>query len=154
MPFRLPSNAGYNSLEGDVLRAMTLWDQPALLLTLRARGTVFRRDDPSRHDLVEDFDLKLPHAVVSRAAFDALIAALRRWLETGEEFSVDLDAAQNRITLTIEVAMREDMFCGAGKPAFTLFYSSERTRVEFTWVVDPSCLLEWVEGLERSVSSP
>ncbi|MBN8233444.1 hypothetical protein JYK02_38590 [Corallococcus macrosporus] len=153
MTFRLPSNAGYNTLEGDVRKAMSLDGEPCLLMRLRSTGTHFRRDTHDFNEVVEDFDLRLPQVVVLRTHFDALLRALRQWQVTQEAFSLDLDTGLD-VTCTVEVRARSDAASDRWKPDFTLVYAGAKARIEVTFGVDASCLLEWTEGLEQSVAVP
>ncbi|MCY1043638.1 hypothetical protein OV208_20130 [Corallococcus sp. bb12-1] len=133
---------------------MVLNAEPCLLMELRSTGTMFRRDVSTFNDsrMVEDFDIRLPQVVVRREHFDALRRALRQWQVDQEEFSVDLDWGD--VTLTFEVAHRTDMSASLWKPAFTLYYSCPSNRIEVTFLVDASCLLEWSESLDQAVSFP
>ncbi|RKH08383.1 hypothetical protein D7X74_31710 [Corallococcus sp. CA047B] len=131
---------------------MVLNGEPCLLLELRSTGTMFRRDASSFNEVVDDFDIRLPQVVVPRERFDALLRALRQWQTDQEEFSVDLDWRD--ATLTLEVAHRPDVGGDRWKPAFTLYYSCAQNRIEVTFLVDASCLLEWSEGLEQAVAVP
>ncbi|RKG62646.1 hypothetical protein D7X30_05030 [Corallococcus sp. AB011P] len=151
MNFRLPSNAGYDTLEGAILRPVRINDEPCLLLELRTTGTYFSRDRSPAGKVVEDYAFRLPQVVVLRDRMEDLLDHLRHWQVTQEDFGVDLEPEGHEATCTMEVGMREGMHCGPYKPAFTLYYSSVKTRVEVTFVVDPSCLLEWAETMERAL---
>ncbi|RYZ43107.1 MAG: hypothetical protein EOO71_05090 [Myxococcaceae bacterium] len=131
---------------------MVLDGEPCLLLELRSTGTAFRRDVSKFDEVVDDFDIRLPQVVVPRERFNALLRALRQWQVDQEEFSVNLDWRD--VTLTFEVAHRTDTSASLWKPAFTLYYSCPSNRIEVTFLVDASCLLEWSEGLEQAVSFP
>ncbi|MBN9682759.1 MULTISPECIES: hypothetical protein [unclassified Corallococcus] len=154
MNFRLPSNAGYDMLEGKVRKAMSLDGEPCLLLELRITGTGFRRDvHPITGEVVDDFAIRLPQVVVLRAHFDSLRRALRQWQSTQEPFSLDLDTGRD-ITCTVEVRPRSDSAIDRWKPDFLLVHASGTARVEVSFEVDASCLLEWSEGLEQAVAVP
>jgi hypothetical protein len=152
MTFRLPSNAGYNALEGKLRRAMLLGDEPCLLLELRCTGTRFRRDNHDFTEKVEDFDLRLPQVVVSRAGFEALLQALALWQRTQEPFHVDLSAEGDDATCTMALASASDSATDRWKPEFTLKCSGATAGIEVGFHVDASCLLEWLEGLERALT--
>ncbi|NOK11388.1 hypothetical protein [Corallococcus exercitus] len=151
MNFRLPSNAGYDTLEGVILRPMRIHEEPCLLLELRNTGSAFTPDGVSADKAVEAHAFRLSQVVVLRDRMDELLDQLHHWQLTQEDFSVDLEPEGHEATCTVEVGMRDDMECGPFKPAFTLYYSSVKTRVEVTFVVDPSCLLEWAETLEQAL---
>ncbi|NPC73941.1 MULTISPECIES: hypothetical protein [Corallococcus] len=153
MNFRLPSNGGYNVLEGKVRRAVSLDSEPCLLLELRSTGTCFRRDNHDFMEVVEDFDLRLPQVVVLRSHFDTLLRALRQWQVTQEPFSLDLDHGRD-VTCTVEVRAHSDAASDRWKPDFTLVYAGPKARIEVSFSVDASCLLEWTEGLEQAVAIP
>ncbi|RKG69657.1 hypothetical protein D7V80_07945 [Corallococcus sp. CA054B] len=151
MNFRLPSNAGYDTLEGAILRPVRINGEQCLLLELRTTGTDFARDASPAGKVVEDYAFRLPQVVVLRDRMEDLLDHLHRWQDTQEDFGVDLEPEGHNATCTMEVGMRDDMNCGPYKPAFTLYYSSVKTRAEVTFVVDPSCLLEWTETMERAL---
>ncbi|RKH52512.1 hypothetical protein D7W81_39815 [Corallococcus aberystwythensis] len=130
---------------------MFLDGEPCFLMELRSTGTSFRRDNHDFSEVVEDFDLRLPQVVVLRIHFDALLRALRQWQATQESFSLDLDNGRD-VTCTVEVRSRSDAASDRWKPDFTLVYASAKARIEVTFGVDASCLLEWAEGLEQAVA--
>jgi hypothetical protein len=152
MTFRLPSNAGYDALEGKIRRAMLLGDEPCLLLELRCTGTRFRRDTHDFREEVEDFDLRMPQVAVSRAGFDALLQALSRWQLTQESFHVDLSAEGDDATCTMALAAASDSATDRWKPEFTLKCSGSKAGIEVGFHVDASCLRELLEGLEQALS--
>ncbi|NOJ97387.1 hypothetical protein D7W82_31485, partial [Corallococcus sp. CA049B] len=151
MTFRLPSNAGDDTLEGVILRPVRIREEPCLLLELRSTGNAFTPDGVPSGKVVEDHAFRLSQVVVLRDRLEDLLDELRHWQRTQEDFSVDLEPEGYEATCTMEVGMRDDMSCGPYKPAFTLYYSSVKARVEVTFVVDPSCLLEWADTLEQAL---
>ncbi|RKH71122.1 hypothetical protein [Corallococcus aberystwythensis] len=132
---------------------MRIREEPCLVLELRSKGDAFNRDGSPPDEVMEDYAFQLFQVVVSRDRMDELLGHLRRWQTAPEDFSVDLEPEGHAATFTMEVGMREDMRCGPGKPAFTLYYSSVKNRVEVTFIVDPSCLQEWADTLEKALAT-
>ena len=149
--FRLPSNRGWDLVEGRFIRAVVPRGERLWHIELRCAGRSFRRDGSPPGELVEDYDFLFPQVMVTEEGVEALLAALRRWLDGGlkgeEEFTLEFGSGD--IQFLVEVGTRADLICRPDTPAFFLHYSAGKARAEVLFAVDHSCLTALATDLAR-----
>jgi hypothetical protein len=144
---RLPSNSGRKSVQLRLREIDRANDAQVLLVEVVAKGEMFERGKRRGHGLVTDFEWRFPQILISSKALGELHASVRRSLDQIEPFSVRLGMGE--CVLDLELGHRSDVSARRDLPAFTVVCGVAASHAECAFAVDPSCLLELAEGLER-----
>lgn len=147
--FRLPSNRGWESLRGRLLRRMSISGEAVWLAELHLSGQMYKRDESTPPELVEDYDVRLPQVVLSSDGLRHLVTELGSWLEEMREFECELGARDNRVR--VSVGQREDVLYRRDRPTFSITCDTGMMNVEVMFAVDHSCVKELHDGLVAAI---
>lgn len=147
--FRLPSNRGWESLRGRLLGRMSIRGEIVWLAEFHLAGQMYKRDESTPRELVEDYDVRLPQVVLSDEGLAHLVTELGSWLEEMREFECDLGARDNRVR--ISVGQRDDVIYRRDRPTFSITCDTGMMNVEVKFAVDYSCVKELHDGLVAAI---
>jgi len=138
---RLPSSSGRAELELDIFsQPGTSWWTGQLRYERREY-----LEGPSEPVPTQRVSRRM---MLSRAVVGTLVQCLRRWADGGETFQLGLPPWRDE---EVHVSLGPDnrFDAGPGKAVFALNIDGGPMSVELCLVVDPSCVDELADGLER-----
>lgn len=140
----ITSSDGWNSIEFEPRGG-----DDEVLLRITARGQFWDRSDAldaDTADLVEDFEMHLFQARVARAGILKLVNALGDWSENPRQMDIDL-WSESLPRVAISIGSSDRFISSATKPVFALRYDDSRVEATFSFVVDQSCLKQFLDEL-------
>lgn len=93
-------------------------------------------------------ETQIPVLTCPVADFALLVRPLSSWLIDKQPFKFELKCLVGRLG-RFEICLDEDFICSIDKPVFRFTYAEHRFAIESRYVVDQSCIRQFLEGLQR-----
>jgi hypothetical protein len=120
-------------------------DDGEVLASVSIRHDFFARTRPLGA-VVRDFDIEFHQYGILPAKLRDLLASLKGWLADETPVDEDIGAGPSWV---IEIGPHPEFLTMRGKPAVLMSFDHEHAKLQYGFVADYSCVLEFTEGLER-----
>lgn len=106
--------------------------------------------EPSDADLVEDVMVISNQVQVSYQGLQDLCWSVDQWVETRNEFCIQIGA--NHQSLELGIVKDTDLISTYDNPVFKMAYELTKVKVCLRFVVDQTCIIQLQEGLHQWLS--
>ena len=162
----LPSNNGWNIATWSVRDILRVDDEPYLLVEVRLTGRFWKRAREVQSsfaglNMTKEYSVILPQVLLSEERLKKLCHQLSKWLRTPiNELAARPLRVKARLgvahshAFTIKFGSRRDRIIGPGQTACAISYEVNALAGECVYLVDPSCIQQFVDELSRYFSEP